>query len=43
MDSGSADFWVGAENCQSEGGSGCVRYFISSDIGRLKLGVVGKP
>jgi len=23
MDSGSADFWVGAENCQSEGGGGC--------------------
>jgi hypothetical protein len=25
MDSGSADFWVGAENCQSEAGGGCVR------------------
>ncbi|PPQ83461.1 hypothetical protein CVT25_007052 [Psilocybe cyanescens] len=23
MDSGSADFWVGAENCQSEGGGDC--------------------
>jgi len=23
MDSGSADLWVGAENCQSEGGGGC--------------------
>lgn len=23
MDSGSADFWVGSENCQSEGGGGC--------------------
>ncbi|KAH9481637.1 putative aspartic-type endopeptidase CTSD [Psilocybe cubensis] len=23
MDSGSADFWVGAENCVSEGGGGC--------------------
>jgi len=23
MDSGSADFWVGAENCQSEAGGGC--------------------
>jgi hypothetical protein len=25
MDSGSADFWVGGENCQSEQGGGCVR------------------
>lgn len=24
MDSGSADLWVGAENCQSEAGGGCV-------------------
>jgi len=24
MDSGSADFWVGSENCQAEGGGGCV-------------------
>jgi hypothetical protein len=24
MDSGSADLWVGAENCQSETGGGCV-------------------
>ena len=24
MDSGSADLWVGSENCQSEGGGGCV-------------------
>lgn len=23
MDSGSADFWVGAENCASSGGGGC--------------------
>ncbi|THH03644.1 hypothetical protein EW145_g6119 [Phellinidium pouzarii] len=23
MDSGSADFWVGSENCQSQGGGGC--------------------
>ena len=25
MDSGSADLWVGAENCQSQTGGGCVR------------------
>ena len=24
MDSGSADLWVGGENCKSEGGGGCV-------------------
>jgi len=24
MDSGSADFWVGSEQCQSEAGGGCV-------------------
>lgn len=24
MDSGSADLWVGAENCQSQGGGDCV-------------------
>ena len=28
MDSGSADLWVGAENCQSESGGGCVRYLV---------------
>lgn len=25
MDSGSADFWIGAEGCQSQQGGGCVR------------------
>lgn len=25
MDSGSADFWVGSENCQSQAGGDCVR------------------
>ena len=28
MDSGSADLWVGAENCQSEGGGGCVSLIL---------------
>lgn len=26
MDSGSADTWVGGENCQSQQGGGCVRF-----------------
>ena len=25
MDSGSADFWIGAEGCKSENGGDCVR------------------
>ena len=28
MDSGSADFWIGGENCQSQAGGDCVRDFI---------------
>lgn len=30
MDSGSADFWIGAEGCQSDAGGDCVR-MTSSD------------
>lgn len=33
MDSGSADFWIGAEGCQSQGGGDCVR-IVSSGFTR---------
>lgn len=32
MDSGSADLWVGSENCQSQAGGGCVSHIKSLDL-----------
>ena len=37
MDSGSADFWVGAENCQSDAGGGCVSRLLSLDMFPKKI------
>ena len=37
MDSGSADLWVGAENCESQNGGDCVRvHFLRSLLSHLK-------
>ena len=32
MDSGSADFWIGAEGCKSLAGGGCVRVVSSRSV-----------
>ena len=49
MDSGSADLWVGAENCVSQAGGGCVSHLMECGLlgngndTHAALCVLGKP